>query len=83
MTLNLDAFDIKIVNLMQEDSHRTTEEIAQKVGLSASSVQRRLRRLRAGKAIKAEVAVISPELVGRPLTAIVGVTLEPKTFPGA
>ena len=39
-------------------------------------MQRRLRRLREGKIIESEVAIVSPEAVGRTLTAIVEVTLD-------
>jgi Lrp/AsnC family transcriptional regulator, leucine-responsive regulatory protein len=39
-------------------------------------VQRRLRRLRQAKIIEREVAIVSPEALGRSLTAIVEVTLD-------
>ncbi len=46
------------------------------MGLSSSAVQRRLKRLREDRIIEAEVAIVSPEAVGRSLTAIVGVIIE-------
>jgi Lrp/AsnC family leucine-responsive transcriptional regulator len=76
MSVKLDEFDIRILNLLQRDCRLTSEQVARRTGLSASSVQRRLRRLRARKVIESEVAVVSPEAVGRTLTAVVGVTLE-------
>jgi Lrp/AsnC family leucine-responsive transcriptional regulator len=72
----LDAFDLKLLHAMQRNSRLTAEELAEKVSLSPSAVQRRLRRLRERKIIQGEVAIISPEAVGRTLTAIVQVTLD-------
>jgi len=76
MSIRLDEFDAKILSLVQRDCQLTSEQIARHTGLSPSSVQRRLRRLRANKIVESEVAVVAPEAVGRALTAVVGVTLE-------
>lgn len=76
MTAHLDEFDIKILNILQKDNRLTTEKLAQQVGLSPSSVQRRLRRLRKDKIIESEMAVLSPEAVGRNLTAVIEIALE-------
>jgi Lrp/AsnC family leucine-responsive transcriptional regulator len=72
----MDAFDIKILNIVQRDNRLSAEKIAERVGLSPSSVQRRLKRLRKSGIIEADVAVVSPEAAGRRLIAIVGVTLQ-------
>jgi Lrp/AsnC family leucine-responsive transcriptional regulator len=50
--------------------------IVEKVCLSASAVQRRLRRLREKKIIERDVAIVSPEALGRSAIAIVEVTLD-------
>jgi Lrp/AsnC family leucine-responsive transcriptional regulator len=72
----MDSFDVKILNIVQRDNRLPTEKIADRVGLSPSAVQRRLKRLREDGIIEADVAVISPEAVGRTLTAIVGVIID-------
>jgi len=46
------------------------------VGLSASAAHRRLQRLWRSGGIEAQVAVVNPKLVGRPLVMIVGVEIE-------
>jgi Lrp/AsnC family leucine-responsive transcriptional regulator len=61
---------------IQQNNRFSADELAEKVCLSPSSVQRRLRRLRQAKIIEREVAIVSPEALGRSLTAIVEVTLD-------
>ncbi len=72
----MDSFDVKILNIIQQDNRLSTEKIADQVGLSSSALQRRLKRLREDRVIEAEVAIVSPEAVGRNLTAIVGVIID-------
>jgi Lrp/AsnC family transcriptional regulator, leucine-responsive regulatory protein len=72
----LDEFDLKLLDAVQRNSRLTAEQLAEKVCLSASAVQRRLHRLRERKVIEAEVAIVSPEAMGLSLTAIVEVTLD-------
>jgi Lrp/AsnC family transcriptional regulator, leucine-responsive regulatory protein len=72
----LDEFDLKLLDAVQHNSRLTAEQLAEKICLSPSAVQRRLHRLRERKVIEAEVAVVSPEALGLRLTAIVEVTLD-------
>lgn len=76
MKRQLDEFDLKLLDALQRNSRLTADELAEQVSLSASSVQRRLRRLRDEKIIDAEVAIILPDTLGRHLTTIVEVTLD-------
>ena len=75
MNDRLDEFDLKLLDAVQRNNRLTAEQLAEKVCLSASAVQRRLQRLRERKVIEAEVAIVSPEVLGRSVTAIVEVTL--------
>jgi DNA-binding Lrp family transcriptional regulator len=72
----LDEFDLKLLEQIQQNNRFSADELAEKVCLSPSSVQRRLRRLRQAKIIERELAIVSPEALGRSLTAIVEVTLD-------
>ena len=72
----MDEYDIKILNIVQRDSRRSTEKIADEVGLSPSAVQRRLKRLRETGIIESEVAIVSPEAIGRKVMAIVEVVMQ-------
>ena len=76
MPIELDKLDRRILGTLQKDARRSAELIGAEVGLSASAVQRRIARLREEGVITAEVAVIDPRRVGRPLTLIVDVEVE-------
>ena len=72
----LDAFDVKLLTLVQEDCRQTSEALADKVGLSPTACQRRLKRLREAGVIRREIAVLDPDRLGGRLTVIVEVVLE-------
>lgn len=72
----LDSFDRAILDLMQKDCQLKAEAIADEVGLSPSAVQRRLKRLREGGVIQAEVAVINRKATSFPMTFIAGMEIE-------
>lgn len=72
----LDAIDRKILHEIQLNNQLTSLQLSEKVGLSATSTQRRLNRLRADKIIEGDVAIISGAALGRSLSMMIAVTLE-------
>ena len=72
----MDAFDVKLLNLMQQNSRLTAETLSAEVGLSATACQKRLKKLRDGGTIERDISVLSPEAIGPRLTLIAEVTLE-------
>ncbi|RJF86207.1 Lrp/AsnC family transcriptional regulator [Sphingomonas cavernae] len=60
----LDAFDRKILALLQRDATLSTAEIAERVGLSQSPCWRRIQRLREAGYIRAEVALLDRKKIG-------------------
>jgi len=76
----LDSFDRKILRLVQRDSHMKAELIAEAVGLSASAVQRRLKRMRADQIITAEIAVVDRKAIGRSMTFVAGLEIERENY---
>lgn len=76
----LDEFDRKILNLVQTDCQMKAEAIGAEVGLSASAVQRRLKRLRDTGVITAEIAVIDRRAAGNPMTFIAGMEIERENY---
>ena len=63
---DLDAFDRKLLALVQRDAGRSADALAEAVGLSASAVLRRLKRLRDTGVIVATTAVVDPFKTGKP-----------------
>jgi Lrp/AsnC family transcriptional regulator, leucine-responsive regulatory protein len=70
-----DAYDRKLLALLQENALRTAEDLARDVALSPSAIARRVRRLREDGTIVADRAVVS-EKIGPFLSALVDVQLE-------
>ena len=74
-TADLDRFDRALLAEMQKDNQTPARLLAERVGLSQSAVLRRLRRLRAEKIIAADVSIVSPEILGVPLSVHVLVSI--------
>lgn len=74
--MDLDAFDRRLLNLLQEDSQQTAEQLSTLVPLSSSAIQRRLKRLRDHGVIARDIAVVDPRKVGRPTFFTVSLQVE-------
>ncbi|WP_018240882.1 Lrp/AsnC family transcriptional regulator [Ensifer sp. BR816] len=74
--MDLDRIDRKILNAVQHNNRLTTEELGELAGLSATACQRRLKRLRDDGVIEADVSIVSPDAVGRPMVMLVSISLE-------
>ncbi len=76
----LDAIDLALLDLLQQDASISNLELAGRVHVSPPTCLRRVRRLREAGLIERQVAVLSPDrlapLLGHGLEAIVEVTLE-------
>jgi Lrp/AsnC family transcriptional regulator, leucine-responsive regulatory protein len=69
----LDARDLDIVTALQEDARATYADVGARVGLSASAVHDRVRKLEQLGVIRGYTAVIAPESVGLMVTALIDV----------
>lgn len=74
--MELDRFDRQLLNLLQEDAARTAEQLAEKIGLSASAIQRRIRKLREQGVIVRETAILDSKQVGSPTVFVVGIQVD-------
>ena len=72
----IDNADRQILSLLQENAKIGIENIAAECGLSAASVQRRVKSLRERGVIEREVAVVNPKAVGQNMSFVVLVELE-------
>ena len=75
----LDDRDLAIIACLQDDARATYADVAARVGLSASSVHERVRKLEAAGTIRGYRAVVDPEAIGLMVTALIAVTpLDPR-----
>lgn len=72
----LDDIDRKIIAAVQSDGRMTVNDIAARVGLSASPCARRVRMLEEAGVIKGYTAVIDQKKVGLPISAFASIKLE-------
>lgn len=75
----IDPVDRRILQALQRHGRSTYDELAAQVGLSASAVLRRVRRLEDAGVITGYAAQVAPERVGLGLTAYINVRLEKHT----
>ncbi|WP_439860566.1 Lrp/AsnC family transcriptional regulator [Pseudomonas sp. MBLB4136] len=64
MSVTLDAYDRRILALLQEDAGLSTAEIAERVGLSQSPCWRRIQRLKEEGVIRRQVTLLERKKVG-------------------
>lgn len=76
MAAPLDMIDRKLLDLVQRDADLGAEALGERIGLSASAVLRRLKRMKADGTILANVALVDPAKVGRPTFFIVALEIE-------
>ena len=72
-TVKLDALDVKILDLLQNDAELSVGEIASRVGLSSTPCWRRIQRLKDEKVITRQVALLDPHKVQVGVTVFVSV----------
>ncbi len=78
-TYALDKLDQAILRRLQDNGRETYDVIGDRVGLSASAVLRRVKRLEEAGVIDRYVALVRPEAIGLGLTAYINVRLEKHT----
>lgn len=69
--LEIDQTDRKIIEILQRDASLSHAAIGEKVGLSPSSVNERIRKLRNHHVIKKIVAIVDPERIGAEIFAFI------------
>jgi len=65
--------DVKILQILQSDSTRSLESIAEEIGVSLNTCWRRVRALEESGVLERRVALLDNEKVGLPLTVYVSV----------
>ena len=79
----LDATDVAILKILQEDATLSTRQIAQRVNLSPTPVFERIRRLRSEGYIRKVAAVLDEEKLGCSFVAFCYIKMQQHTFENA
>lgn len=69
-----DAVDRHILDILQTESDRPVNSIAEEVGLSPTPCWRRIRRLEESGVIRKRVAIVDQQRANVPMTVFIGVT---------
>ncbi|MDX1342612.1 MAG: Lrp/AsnC family transcriptional regulator [Reinekea sp.] len=75
----LDRFDRQILELIQQDAGLSNQDIAEKVGLSASPCSRRIKSLEERGFIDQRITLVNRKAVNLNLIAIVGIRMDKHT----
>ena len=74
--IDLDITDIRLLELLQTDASLSNHELAARASTSPATALRRVRRLVESGVIERRVALLSPQVLGEGLTALVEITLD-------
>jgi len=74
--MDIDAIDLRLLELLQENGRLTNVELAQRVVLSPSPCWRRLQRLESSGLVKGYGAVLDRRRIGLGIMAFVSVVIE-------
>ena len=75
-SIDLDAQDIRILNVLQEEARVSNVELSERIHLSASQCHRRLKRLEETGLIRGYAAILDREMAGLSVMAFVSVSLD-------
>jgi len=78
MKVKIDDIDREILRMLQDNSRVAFKRIAEKVGVSEATIFVRVKNLKKKGVIKRFTVIVSPELLGKSLTAFVLINSEPK-----
>ncbi|MEX5296608.1 Lrp/AsnC family transcriptional regulator [Kocuria sp. CPCC 205268] len=74
-----DPVDVRLATEVSHDPRATLAQLSERVGLSVSAVQARLRKLESSGVIVGYQAILDPEAIGKPLAAFIELTpLDPR-----
>lgn len=77
--MKIDATDRRILHVLQRDGRISNAELAERIGLAASSCHRRVQRLEQEGYIAGYVALLDPAELGRCTVVYVEITLSGQT----
>jgi len=73
----MDDIDKKILNILQENDKTQYQVIAEELGLGASTIHYRIKKLVSQGIITSFSAILDPEKIGYATTAVLGLNVDP------
>ena len=77
--MEIDRFDRQILQLLQEDGRISNQDLADRIGLSASPCLRRVRALEEAKIITGYRALLNAKALGYTLMALIYISMDKHT----
>ncbi|MEF8728962.1 MAG: Lrp/AsnC family transcriptional regulator [Accumulibacter sp.] len=77
--MQLDRFDRRILQVLQEDGRISNQDLAERIGLSPSPCLRRVRALEEAGAIVGYRALVDPRALGLSLMALIHISMDEHT----
>jgi Lrp/AsnC family leucine-responsive transcriptional regulator len=77
--MNIDGYDKRILELLQEDGRLSNQDLADRIGLSPSPCLRRVRRLEQAGLISAYCALLNARALGLKLMAFIHISMDRHT----
>ena len=74
--MTLDANDIRILQLLQENAQLTLKEISQKINLSMTPTHDRIKRLENEGVIEKYVTILNKKMLGNPMIVYCNISLD-------
>ncbi|MGI6205858.1 MAG: Lrp/AsnC family transcriptional regulator [Anaerovoracaceae bacterium] len=75
----MDMIDVKILEVLQDNSRVSISELSKRVNLSLSAVSERLKKLENSNVINKYTVILDPKLMGKDLSVVVSIGLESTT----
>jgi len=72
----MDVTDVKILELLQENSRISISEISKRVNMSLSAVSERLKKLEGTDIIEKYTVILNPQYLGKELSVLMNLCLE-------
>ena len=79
MARKFDSFDFKILTELQKNGGLSNQEVAERVGLSASPCSRRIRQLEESGVIRERAVRLEPREIGLDLTVLIHIRMDRHT----
>ena len=77
--MGMDSFDRQILQVLQEDGRISNQDLADRIGLSASPCLRRVRALEEAKVITGYRALLNAKALGYTLMALIYISMDKHT----